>query len=356
MDAVYTITSNLPTASQINNGIYIRVAGRDTTGGPDYFYLDYLYFTVNYSIPDLLINEIKADPFGGFYNDGWQYRKKITIHAEKVVDDLVDFPVLLSFTDSDLASDARDDGYDILFSMDGESKFDHEIEYFNGSSGELVAWVRIPQLSSTEDTVFYMYYGRLGSSDQSNPTGVWDANYTAVWHLNETGSGAANEYEESTSNGYDGQGGGGTPADVPSRNDGMMAGGQLFDGNGDHIDVSTMDPQSYTNFTISVWHKSTGDSYSNEGYFFSHYETFSAAPSIGVAITDDLGTEDSPQIRIYVHPRMAASMLLTNNIIILYSQGTLIKLRFMWTEIESWMKMTILTVQPSVLMQLPARL
>jgi hypothetical protein len=52
------------------------------------------------------------------FNEGWQYRKKITIDHNKVDGNLENFPVLVSITDVDLRDKVQDDGDDILF-MDG---------------------------------------------------------------------------------------------------------------------------------------------------------------------------------------------------------------------------------------------
>ena len=247
----------------------------------------------------IVINEVMFNQLGGELTDDWNYRKKITIHHEKVADGLTDFPVLISITDSDLASDARTDGFDIMFSPDGESKYDHEIETFNSSTGELIAWVRIPSLSSNSDTVFYMYYGKSGSADQQNPTGVWDSNYTSVWHLNETGDGTNWEYKDSTSNNNDGQGGDGTLSDVPTRVLGKIAGGQDFDGSNDFIELLPMDPQSYGDFTISAWFKSTLTTSTEDGYIFNHEEGYSTNPGITFGYTDDAGYVDRMCINIY---------------------------------------------------------
>ena len=44
----------------------------------------------------------------------------------------------------------------------------------------------------TANTTIYIYYGNSSiSTDQSNPTGVWDANFLAVWHLKENPTGSA---------------------------------------------------------------------------------------------------------------------------------------------------------------------
>ncbi|UCF50049.1 MAG: DUF2341 domain-containing protein [Thermoplasmatales archaeon] len=125
-------------------------------------------------------------PFDPF-DEGWQYRKKITIDHDMVDGDLSDFPVLVSLVDSDLRVKAQVDGDDVLF-MDGSgvaSKLYHEIESYDGSSGELVCWVNVLGLSSSVDTDFYMYYGNPFCGDQQSPELVWDENFEAVWHMND---------------------------------------------------------------------------------------------------------------------------------------------------------------------------
>ena len=131
-------------------------------------------------------------PFDPF-DEGWQYRKEITIDHTMVNGDLTGFPVLVSSIDVDLRDKAQFDGDDILF-MDGPgvaTKLYHEIEYYDGSSGELVAWVNIPSLSNDVDTVLYMYYGYPWSNSQQFPEKVWDSDYIHVWHLGDSLSDSA---------------------------------------------------------------------------------------------------------------------------------------------------------------------
>jgi len=109
--------------------------------------------------------------------------------------DLTDFAVLISIaSDDELRTTANlghvehADGYDIIFrASDGITQLDHEVEKYVPSTGELVAWVRIPTLSGSSDTTIYLYYGDSSvSSPTENPSGVWDNNYKGVWHLRET--------------------------------------------------------------------------------------------------------------------------------------------------------------------------
>ena len=62
-------------------------------------------------------------------------------------------------------------------------KLYNEIEKYDDSNGELVAWVRIPILSGDMDTTFFMYYGNPGCSSQQLPNKVWDSNFIHIWHL-----------------------------------------------------------------------------------------------------------------------------------------------------------------------------
>jgi hypothetical protein len=104
--------------------------------------------------------------------------------------------MLVSLTDANLQAGARTDGNDILFTAsDGVTKLNHEIEQYNGASGNLIAWVRLPSLSPVTDTVIYMYYGNPSSASQQNSSGVWDSNYAAVYHL---GNGTTVSAKDST--------------------------------------------------------------------------------------------------------------------------------------------------------------
>ncbi len=121
----------------------------------------------------------------GWYNNNWSNRKPITIQSSQVTANQSNFPVLISLaSDAQLAGKARSDGFDILFTDDdGTTVLDHEVERYIPATGELIAWVRIPNLPSTVDKLIYLYYGYPSSPNQENPPGVWDGGYRGVWHL-----------------------------------------------------------------------------------------------------------------------------------------------------------------------------
>jgi len=170
------------------------------------------------------------DPFA----EGWLYRKAITINHSQVAVDLSNFPVLISnSSDTDLTAHAQTDGDDILFMNEPgvASKLHHEIEYYD--TGTLVAWVNVTYVSSTQDTVLYMYYGNPSCSSQENISGVWDANYKGVWHLNETCAGTGGTHVDSTSNDNDGTTSGG----VNTNTTGIIDGADQLDGSDDYVAV-----------------------------------------------------------------------------------------------------------------------
>ncbi len=200
----------------------------------------------------------QADP--GWYNASWAYRKKITIDNTKVTANLTNFPVLISLpSDDDLKNDAQNNGDDILFTAaDETTKLSHEIEEFDGGTGKLVAWVKVPSLSSTVDTDIYMYYGNGGASNQEDVTNVWDSSYKMVQHLHETAktAGTYNDLLDSTSNNNDGEAENGVTMNAT----GKINGADSFDGSddyGDYGDKSDFDFTTGEDFTIGIWIKTS---------------------------------------------------------------------------------------------------
>ena len=163
-----------------------------------------------------------------WWDSQWEYRKLITINSSLITDNLNNFTILVDTTDTDLRDNAQSNGNDITFiNYNGTIQFNHEIEQYDDTTGQLTAWVKIPTLTSNEDTLVYMYYGNLGVSNQQNPTETWDENYIAIWHFH-NGSLA-----DSTVNGYDG-----TNVGTAYASNSKIAGGRLYNGD-DRIDISS---------------------------------------------------------------------------------------------------------------------
>ena len=160
---------------------------------------------------------------GSWWNTSWAFRKPITLNHSLVAGTMSDFPVLVSIVDGDLASDAQSDGDDLVFTNDDSVQLSHEIEFYDNSTGELVAWVNMTSLLDSVDTVLYLYYGNPFCTNMEDGAGVWNSDYVLVQHLNET----SGTHEDSTS--YDNDG---TPSGSPVMDAvGMVDGGDSSDGN-----------------------------------------------------------------------------------------------------------------------------
>jgi len=172
-----------------------------------------------------------------WYNDSWEFRKEITLSlntATGVGSDLTDFPVLISFTDTELIQTKESLGRDFVFTeSDGKTVLSHEIEKFDNTTGELIAWVKLPTMSASSTTDIYIYY--KGDTIGFNSADVWNDDYVLVWHLNQTSTGTVGEFRDATSNSNDGRGGGGNKVGynavrIPHLTDGQIGTGQQLKG------------------------------------------------------------------------------------------------------------------------------
>ncbi len=211
---------------------------------------------------------VPSDAFGAWYDTEWEYRNKITVSLNSVIsNDLINFPVLIKFTHDDLKQANENMGRDFVFTeSDGITKLSHEIEQYDNTTGEIIAWVNFPTLDATSSTDIYIYY--KGNSIGFNSADVWNDDYVLVWHLNQTSTGTIGEFVDATGNGNDGRGGGGTKvgysdARIPHYTDGQIGGGQWLkgptttnnnEGTGDmiwtHDNIQGMPSRD---FTIELW-------------------------------------------------------------------------------------------------------
>jgi YD repeat-containing protein len=192
------------------------------------------------------------------YGNGYTYSRSITInHAQVPNTDRSNFPLLISGTYPYLKTVANggdvqnSNGYDVIFTSDAgcATKLNHEVETYNGTTGAVNYWVKVPTVShTTSDTVIYMCYRNASiTTDQSNKTAVWDANYKGVWHLPNGTSLTAND---STSNGVNGT------ITSTSAATGQVDGCGSFDGANSKIDMGNASAlDGMTALTISAWIK-----------------------------------------------------------------------------------------------------
>ncbi|MFW9965410.1 MAG: DUF2341 domain-containing protein, partial [Candidatus Sifarchaeia archaeon] len=180
----------------------------------------------------------------------YQYKKDFTIDYTKVAATLSNFPVLVDIYDADLKTDVQADGADIAFRL-GNQALEFEIESFdqsfNTTHAHLVAWVKVPTLSSTANTVISMVYGDANALPTTS-TGVWNE-YAVVHHLDEDPSGTIHD---STSGNHDGTSYGtqGSEDSVSGR----ISGAIDFDlAQSDMIGIGQVNTDAWTGVTMSAW-------------------------------------------------------------------------------------------------------
>ena len=177
------------------------------------------YFRATVSFPPQTAGEFWIEALGSaggyglldpWYNSSWGYRKQIQIDADEVSGSSghTNFPMLFSRTDPDLRDTASggkvasSTAGDIVFVDWENKKIDHEIESYTASTGQLIAWVEVPFVSSTTTRDLFIYYGNASATYQPTNEAVWDSNYRGVWHLNESSAGtvAVTRYDATSQN------------------------------------------------------------------------------------------------------------------------------------------------------------
>lgn len=182
--------------------------------------------------------------------------KSLTVQAGQVSGSShTNFTLLITIYDSDLRNDVQADGDDIAFAEDN-SWLDHEFESFtqafNDSHAELIAWIRIPSLTSS--TEIEMYYGNSTLGSQENPSGVWDSSFAGVWHLGEPSGDAL----DSTAYGIDGT----VTGDVTRGQAGKIEDSIYSDGSNGNINMGDPVDEHLDfgtgGFTIAFWFNCDG--------------------------------------------------------------------------------------------------
>ncbi|MFK8045559.1 MAG: DUF2341 domain-containing protein [Crocinitomicaceae bacterium] len=144
---------------------------------------------------------------------GYNFGKQLFINSSEVSGstNLLDFVMLVNFTDADLRTTANGgnvqntNGYDIVFTLgDCSTLLDHQIEEYNPVTGEYIAWVKIPTLFATSNTNIHMYCGNSAVATDPPTTSVWGAEYAAVWNMNQSPAGTSPQLTDYTSNTNDG--------------------------------------------------------------------------------------------------------------------------------------------------------
>ena len=216
------------------------------------------------------------------FPDGWARKAELVIQSSKVAGELTDFPVLLTednlpaeMFDADGANPALNGGGDIRFSadVDGDSLLSCEIVTFvtdnDPANGDAEIWVKLPKVSATSNTSFWVWYGKAGEVQPARDAAygsesVWDADYLLVLHLNEDPAGTAPQFLDATSNSHDATNSGGITS-ANSIDCAVGKGLQLEGATDDDLSAGSWNVGGSA-VTVQHWVYSSG---TNDGRFFS---------------------------------------------------------------------------------------
>jgi ribosomal protein S11 len=196
----------------------------------------------------------------------------ITIDHSKIDSTLTNFPLLIKIESALVFSEVGDNYKKIKILAAGNEQCYAEVEYWEASNNSAVLHVRVPSISSSEDTTLQLVYSAnladndtyIGVVGTTPAQTVWDSDFIAVWNMAQDPSGGSGCIKDSTSNGLHG-----TP-------DGSMTSGDLvggftgkgidFDGSNDEINVAYNSVMNTNNYlTVEAFHKPhdfSRDSYS----------------------------------------------------------------------------------------------
>ena len=198
-----------------------------------------------------------------WYNSSWLYRISIVVDSAQVASDITDFVIYvdLSTLGSDFFANVKSDGGDIrITESDGTTEVPREVVFI--TTGSSIGEMHFKgDVSSSTDTVYYIYYGNSGASEPSSSDtygseAVWSA-YSMVLHLNETVNNSAGGYSDSSGNSNTGTG---TSMAITAP-DGQLAGKCAeFDGAADFISITNKASiQLTSSFAVSCWCKRDAD-------------------------------------------------------------------------------------------------
>jgi hypothetical protein len=176
----------------------------------------------------------------------YAYYKQITIPHTNVSADLTNFPLCVHINaDTDLGTACLQNGNDIRFVATNGSTLPMEKDIFSisGNAATGIFWVNVPLISSSVDTIIYMYYGYANAKPYGNTVATWDSNFVGVWHF---GNGTTLLTTDSTINANNG-----TNAGTVTAATGVIGGGASFPQSS--TGIISVPNNSVFNMTTNPW-------------------------------------------------------------------------------------------------------
>ncbi|MFN0058933.1 MAG: DUF2341 domain-containing protein [Planctomycetota bacterium] len=140
--------------------------------GPDHEYPSYLEFRLTATDSGL----------GDWWNPAWAYRRRISIDATTVGENLSNFVCLVRIDAAQIDTSAfAPSGADLRFVAADGSSLPYEIDNW-APSGVSTVWVKVPFIEAGSGSVFcWMYYGNPAAPAAQQAALVW-SDYVGVWH------------------------------------------------------------------------------------------------------------------------------------------------------------------------------
>lgn len=141
----------------------------------------------------LLVLMAQASAAMAWWDEKWQYRKKITVDTSEAGAELKgnvsEFPLLIRLHTGNFSfANAREDGSDLRFvNADDKEPLKYHIESFDAVDEMALVWVRIPRLAGgNSQQPIWMYYGNKAAPAAQDKGGVYDVSTLLVYHMGET--------------------------------------------------------------------------------------------------------------------------------------------------------------------------
>jgi biopolymer transport protein ExbB len=195
-----------------------------------------------------------------WWNDDWEFRKKITIDATAgtgadVQGNPADVPILIRLHTGNFGYflDVAPNGADLRFVADDDkTPLKYHIEKFDPINEMALIWVRLPTLAGGFNTQsLWMYYGNAGATEGSDPNGTYDVNQVLVYHFSDE----ADSPKDATAYAND-------PSlfTANAKTASLIGGGLEFQGNGIiKLPASpSLQVDTQTGWTFSAWIKLAG--------------------------------------------------------------------------------------------------
>jgi len=139
-----------------------------------------------------LIASLVAGNAHAWWNEDWEYRKKITFDTTAtgadIRENLSDVPVLIRLHSGNFNFvNAREDGTDIRFvGSDDATLLKYHMETYDTIDEIALLWVKLPHLAGGSDQNYiWMYYGNESAMGGQDPASTYDRHHVLVYNLSE---------------------------------------------------------------------------------------------------------------------------------------------------------------------------